>query len=258
MNNKPLSGKVAIITGAGSGIGREISKIFAENGAIVALDGRTEEKLIVTQKEIKEAGGEAEVFPINISTVENCEKLISSVVEKFGRLDILVNNATYTIPNRPPELDKFWETETDYFDNSYKVNVIAPFVLCRAAIAHMRKQSIGHIINIGAVQSRRLYAGGFAYSATKVAARTLSIILSKEIRKEADIRISVLNPAGVGTKKFFKYINSGEVRPDLKDTKMIEPVEMAEAALYLVTRVRNGVVDELTVRRQDADYFCFE
>ncbi len=259
MELKPLLGKVALITGGGSGIGKAIALKFAENGASIALDGRTLSRLESVKDIIEGQGGEADVFPIDVSEPAGCIALVKSVVERFGRLDILVNNATFTdrSGNTHKEPQYLWETQTEPFDNSFKVNVLAPFILSREAIPHMKKQKIGYIINIGTSKSRNLTTGGFQYSATKNAMRGMSITLSKEIRQEADIRVSVLHPGGTGSEWFMAILQERTDRPDLIGSKIITPEEIADAALFLATRTGNGVVDEFGVRRQDAPYWCF-
>ncbi len=258
MENKPLSGKAAIITGAGSGIGKAIALKFAENGASIALDGRTRSKLESVREIIEAQGGTADVFPFDVSETAECIELVKSAVERFGRLDILVNNATFTGRHAVKDMGPryLWESQSDRLDNSFKVNILAPFILAREAMPHMKKQGIGYIINIGALQSLKLYPGGHQYSATKTAMRALSITLSKEIRTEADIRVSVLHPGGTASEWVAEVAAAGKLRSTWVNARMIATEEIADAALFLATRTGNGVVDELAMRRQDADYWC--
>lgn len=257
MGEKLLDGQVAIVTGAGSGIGRAISLALAQSGAAVALAGRTESRLRAVEEQIRALGGVAAAFPTDIADVTQCAALVSSVVERFGRLDILVNNATATYQGDMKPANWLMDAQLGEWEQAFAVNVRAPFVLCREAIPHLSRQERGFIINIGAIGTRFCYPGMGIYAATKNAARAMMIVLSKELRDKTHIRVHIVNPGGVSTEKFMGAIEGGKVRPDLKGAKMVEPREIAEAVVFLVTRQGNGVIDEISVRREDASYYCY-
>ena len=259
MEHKPLANKVAIITGSGSGIGKVIAKTLAANGATVVLVGRREANLKAVQAEIVQAGGHAAAIPTDVTDPSQCAALVQKTVDQFGRLDILVNNATATDQRDGPSVTNLQEVPLEVWQHSIAVNVLAPFILTREAIPHLSKQDRAFIVNTGAIGTRFMYPGGAygVYVATKNAARSMMVVFSKELRKYTNIRVHTVNPGMVGTERVVENISSGGHRPDLKNSKLIDPQDIADVMLFLVTRTTNGMIDEVSVRREDADYYCY-
>jgi NAD(P)-dependent dehydrogenase (short-subunit alcohol dehydrogenase family) len=234
-----LAAKVAIITGAGRGIGRAISLALAAEGATVVLAARSVERLHRTAKEVTKAGGQAMVVPTELTEEESIKSLVNVTREKFGRLDILVNNAGVA------HSAKLEETSTEDWQRCLWVNARAPFILCREALPILRKSPSACIINIASVVGVKGYPLQSAYTSSKHALRGMTISLAEELR-DSNIRVHLVCPGGVDTDLV------GNVRPDIKKEDLIGPDEIAELVLYLVTHRGNAVIDELHIRRATA------
>ncbi len=233
---KQLKDRVAIVTGASRGIGREIAILFGREGATVVLAARTKKLLEQVAGEVQESGGRAVAITLDLNDEESIRKLVRVVKNRFGKLDMLVNNAgeTHSAP-----LD---ETKTEDWDRLMRVNARGPFILCRETLGLLRKAESGYIVNISSVVGVKGYAMQSAYTASKHALRGMSISLAEELRG-SNVRVHVICPGGVDTELVDK------VRPDIKKSELIKPAEIAELVLYLVTHKGNAVIDELHVRR---------
>jgi len=234
-----LDGNVAIVTGGSRGIGRAIALALAGEGAAVVLAARSAEKLAEAAELVRKAGGRAQPVVTELSDEESIRNLIRVTQETFGRLDILINNAGITHSAR------LEETRTEDLDRCWTINARAPFILCREALPLLRQAQAGFIVNISSVVGVKGYPLQSAYTASKHALRGMTISLAEELR-DTKIRVHVICPGGVNT----EMVQS--VRPDIKTEDLIDPDEIAELVLYLVTRRGNAVIDELHVRRATA------
>jgi len=231
-----LAGKVALVTGASRGIGRAISTALAKENATVVLAARSGEKLKDTANLVTQAGGNAEIVVTDLADEQAVKNLVKVTTERFARLDILVNNAGVT------HSAALQETKTADWDRCFQVNARAPFILCREALPLLRKAESAYIINIASVVGVKGYPLQSAYTASKHALRGMTISLAEEL-KGSNIHVHLLCPGGVDTELVQK------VRPDIKKQDLIQPEEIAELVLYLVTHKGNAVIDELHIRR---------
>lgn len=231
-----LDGKVAIVTGGSRGIGRAIAVALAADGATVVLAARSAAKLDETAEQVRRAGGRAEAVVTELTDEESIKNLVKVAQSKFGRLDILINNAGIT-HSAPLE-----QTRTEDLDRCWAVNARAPFILCREALPLLKQAEAGTIVNIASVVGVKGYPLQSAYTASKHALRGMTISLAEELRG-TNIRVHVICPGGVDTDMV------QHVRPDIKKEDLIGPEEIAGLVLYLVTHKGNAVVDELHVRR---------
>ena len=233
---KRLAGKVAIVTGAGRGIGRAISIALAQEAATIVLAARASGKLQEAAEKVSQAGGKAHIAVTELTDEESIKGLVKDTEAEFGRLDVLVNNAGITHSAR------LEETATQDWQRLMWVNARAPFILCREALALLRKSPAGYIINIASVVGVKGYPLQSAYTSSKHALRGMTISLSEELR-DSNIRVHLLCPGGVDTDMVAR------VRPDIHKDELIKPEEIAELVLYLVTHRGNAVIDELHIRR---------
>ncbi|MCE1236305.1 MAG: SDR family oxidoreductase [Hyphomicrobiales bacterium] len=157
---KRLEGKIAVVTGASSGIGETTAKVFAREGATVVVVARREERLRKVVADIEAAGGAADLVVADLATLAGCEKTVDEVIAKFGRIDVLVNNAG--IPDRHMPTTR---TSDELWNEVIAVDLTGVFHLCRAALKHMEARSYGSIINISSIGARGL--AGAAYSSAK-------------------------------------------------------------------------------------------
>jgi NAD(P)-dependent dehydrogenase (short-subunit alcohol dehydrogenase family) len=233
--------KVALITGAGGGIGRALAAQLAEQGASLALCGRSEAKLLESVRLAEERGTEALVLPGDLADPACPFASVQRTVERFGRLDILINNAGEAL-SKP-----FEEVTLSEYDHLMAVNARAPFLMCQAALPYLREMK-GAILNIGSVVSHKGYPLQSVYSASKHALLGFSKALANEVYKDG-VRVHMLSPGGVLT---------GMVkmaRPDLDPEALILPEEVAEAALFLLTR-KTSVIDEIELHRRGKEPFA--
>jgi len=233
---KQLAGKVAIVTGASRGIGRAISLALAKEAATVVIAARAIDKMNETAKLVTAAGGKAQIITTELTDERSIKNLVKATGERFGRLDILVNNAGIT------HSAKLEETLTEDWDRCININTRAPFILCREALPLLKKAEAAYIINIASVVGVKGYPLQSAYTASKHALRGMTISLAEEL-KGTNIRVHLVCPGGVDTELV------QNVRPDIKKHDLMQPEEIAELVLYLLTHRGNAVIDELHIRR---------
>ena len=226
-----------MVTGAGRGIGRVVAKMLAAEGAQLILTARTQSQLDETAKIVGDYGIEPHIVVADLADAEAINMLVESVKSHCSKLDILINNAGVT------HSGLLQETDTGAWDQCMNVNARAPFILCRDLLELLKKPETGYIINLSSVVGVKGYAKQTVYTASKHALRGMSIALAEELR-DINIRVHVICSGGVETEMVT------QVRPDIPKEELINPREVAELILYLVTHQGNAVVDELHIRRK--------
>lgn len=187
-----LADRVAVITGAGTGIGRSISLAFASEGAIVVLASRNSQKLEAVAKEIQATGRTALVVPTDVTLEEDVVKLFRLAMEDFGRVDLLVNNAGLSTSIPTDELSlEVWRKVID-------VNLTGAFLCSREALRIMKRQRFGRIINIGSISARAPRPNNAPYTTTKFGLEGLTRSLALDAR-DYGIPVSIIHPGNTAT-----------------------------------------------------------
>ncbi len=242
MGSMHLNGKVAIITGGGSGIGKATSLALAKSGAKVIIAGRDESELLKVREDIELQGGTAEAIPTDVSVESQCISLVEDAVSKFGRLDILINNAVAFESAKKKVLD----LSIEELEHGYAFILRGPYILCREAIPHLMKSDEASIVNLISIGSRRCCPEEGLENSMNLALRAMTVVLSKELRQKApQIRVHTVHPADV---------KEGLIS---SEKKLVSPEEIAELIMRLVSHEGNGMIDEVTMRPVDADYYCY-
>jgi 3-oxoacyl-[acyl-carrier protein] reductase len=236
---KQLNQNVAIVTGASRGIGKAICLALGREGASVVLAARALNKLREAAEQVTAVGAKAEIVVTDVAEEESIKNLVKVTNEKFGRLDILVNNAGIT---HSAELER---TSTKDWDRLFNVNARAPFILCRQTLPLLKKAPKAYIINICSIVGVKCYPLQSAYTASKHALRGMTKSLAEELRG-SNVKVHLICPGGIDTDMI------RIIRPDIKRQDLMQPEEIAELVLYLVTHKGNAVIDELHVRRAAA------
>lgn len=230
----PLSGQVAVVTGAGRGIGAAIARRLASLGATTVLCGRTQSTLDETAHAIVEAGGKTEVIACDVTVLHQMEYASARVDSTFHRLDILVNNAgiggfNEPLHNMPPE----------EWDRILNTNLRGVYYAIRCFVPMMIRAYSGHIINISSLAGKNALPNGAAYAASKWGLNGLTYSVAEELRAH-NIRASVVCPGSVDT----------ELSPHAgKDPKkMLQPEDVAHAVAMLVTQAPQSFMSEVLLR----------
>jgi meso-butanediol dehydrogenase/(S,S)-butanediol dehydrogenase/diacetyl reductase len=197
-----LTGKVAIITGGGSGIGKAIALAFIREGAKVVIVGRGGKKLEAAAAEI---GGDCLAVNADVSTASEVEKLVSAALDKFKRINILVNNAAVLLPGTAESL-----TEEE-FDQTLAINVRGLWLVSRAVLPHMRASGGGSIVNIGSVLSLVGTRNRVAYAASKGAVVAMTKAMALDHAGE-NIRVNCICPGIVETEMVAKFSTDENAR----------------------------------------------
>ena len=185
-----LTNQVALITGAGRGIGRAIALAYATEGAKLALAARTISELEETARQAEALGATTYVVPVDVSDEPQVNRMVQGTLERFSRLDILVNNAGVPGPVGP-----LWENDVSYWIRTLEVNVTGVFLCCRAALPVMLANNRGKIINIYGGRGRNVSS----YGASKVAVADLTETLSLEL-EGTNIQVNALSPGSIHTR----------------------------------------------------------
>lgn len=233
---KDLTGKVALITGASGGIGSAIARRFAEDNMILVLCGRSEEKLQALRKELEARGAQTMTIACDLTEEGASAVCIHAALEKFGRLDILVNSAGVALSC------SFEQTTAEQLSEILSLNVQAPFMLTQAALPALRQSDYATVLNIASVVGHKGYPLQSAYAASKHALIGWSKSLANEVYEEG-IRVHVIAPGAV-------YTDMVKIsRPDLSAEGMILAEDIAEIAAFFVEHRTNAVIDEIEVHR---------
>ncbi len=227
-----LATKVAIITGGGSGIGKASAHLFAQEGAKVVVAQRTQITGEETVTAINSSGGEAIFVGTDVSVAADVENLVKITVNKFGKIDILFNNAGTSIPPAPIET-----VEESQWDHIYAVNIKGMFLMVKYIVPEMKKAGGGVIINNSSYISHRPIARSAAYSSTKAAVIALTRSLALELAPD-NIRVNCISPGNVET-PMTKKLPEERIKARTKATPLgqrsVWPKEIACAALYLAS-----------------------
>lgn len=232
-----LNNKVAIITGAGSGIGRASAYLFAREGAKVVvadIDDDSGEETAVT---IKSRGGEAIFVHVDVSIVSEVQNLIKIAINTFGRVDILFNNAG--ISQKSTEVE---DIDEPFWDRIYAVNVKSIFLAAKYAVPEMKKTGHGVIINTGSISGVRPRQFQCAYSSSKGAVNTLTKALALELAP-SNIRVNCINPVATDTPMIRNLAPEGVSQQEYDRAivstipvgHIAKPEDIAYAALYLAS-----------------------
>jgi 3-oxoacyl-[acyl-carrier protein] reductase len=230
----PLLGQVALVTGAGRGIGAAIAKNLASLGASLVVSGRTRETLERTAAEIRTQGGQARVEACDISNLASVEALAASIQQNFPRLDILVNNAGVGSFSAP-----LHEMTPEDWEKVLNTNLRGVFFTIRAFAPMLIRAQGGHIVNISSLAGKNPLPRGAAYAASKWGLNGLSYSVAEELRAH-NIRVSVVCPGSVDT----------ELSPHSgKDSnKMLKPEDVAHVVAALVTQKPQSFISEVLLR----------
>jgi NAD(P)-dependent dehydrogenase (short-subunit alcohol dehydrogenase family) len=235
----PLAGKIAWVTGAGSGIGRAGAIALAAAGAHVVLSGRRVAELDGAAAEIGAAGGSAETAPLDVTDKTAVTKAAAAIESRHGKLDILVNSAGFNVPNRHwPELTP------ENFDKIYAVNIQGAFYCTHAVLPGMRARRDGLIINIASISGRwEFYTTGPAYNSSKAAMLALTASLNNEEGPNG-VRACAICAGAVAT----PMVRRREVPPpDGEIDRMLQLEDMARAIRFIAETPARVCFNELVI-----------
>jgi NADP-dependent 3-hydroxy acid dehydrogenase YdfG len=229
-----LNGKVAVITGASSGIGAGIAQAFAQQQMNVVLGGRNEQRLKEVASSIQEdTQVQVRTFVVDVTKNDEVNNLVNFAQEQFGKIDVLVNSAGQMLSSAVTDGD------VDAWDTMLDVNVKGMLYGINAVLPKFLAQSSGHIINIASISGFEVTKQSTLYSMTKTAVHTLTQDLEKELAKTG-VRATSISPGMVET--------SMTESTDWGGRKKLEPKDIAEAAIYALQQPAHVNVNEVTVR----------
>jgi len=229
-----LKDKIAIITGAASGIGREQAILFANEGATVIAVDQSQAALEKVVAEIKNRSGEAIAVALDLTNDAEVQSMVKGVIARFGRIDILANTAGLF-----DGFAKSLDTSAELWNKLMNVNARAVFILCNAVLPHMLERKSGSIVNMASIGSYAAGAGGVAYTSSKHAVLGLTRQLTMDYAASG-IRVNAVAPGLIETplnKDFFQTENSGveQVIAAIPAKRAGQPIEVAKASLFLAS-----------------------
>lgn len=236
-----ISAKTILITGASKGIGKAIALSLASLNTNLGLVARSQKELEALQTEIIKLGSKAEIFIGNVADESFANATIKTMLQKFGKIDVLINNAGYGVFDNVENI-----TATDW-DNLFATNTKGTFLFCKAVIPAMKESKDGHIINVASDVAKRAFSGGSLYCASKYAQEGFSAAIRKELRPFG-IKVSVVYSGLVDSS--FHADPQGSTNHD----DWLKNEDMANAIQYIVAQPKHVVIDELMIHPLSQDY----
>lgn len=235
-----LAGKIALVTGAGRGIGRAVAINLAQAGCRVILTARTSDQLERVQQEISAHGGEAVCIAADLTRDEEIAQLVAESNRRWEPANILINNAGWG--KRAPIV----KGRQEDWDQTFRLNLRAPMILTKALLPSMIEKGHGAVINIGSISGKTGEANGAAYSASKFGLIGLTQSLYEEVR-EYGIKVAVILPG---------FVDTPLIPPNrqLDRSKMIQPADVAQTVHFILTSPPTCCPVEITLRPQKSPY----
>ena len=238
-----LDGQVAIVTGAGKGIGAAIAAAYAEAGADVVLTARTEADLEAVAAAVRAQGRTAVVAPGDVNDLDFLAALVDRTVAELGRIDLVVNNAGGSMAK--PTLD----TEPRALESSFHFNVTAPLELVRRAVPHMLERDGGAVVNIGSVAGINANRGSLSHSVTKAALAQMTRVMASDLAPR--VRVNAVLPGAIETESLRWWLD--EKAPGAREVMAANtpmrrngtPDDIAAAVLYLSSPAAAWVTGKL-------------
>lgn len=239
-----IQGKVAIVTGASSGIGFATALALAKAGAKVAAGARRLDKLESLEKQIRDSGGEIMIQKLDVTKKSDCDSFADAVIKKWGAVDILINNAGLM------PLSFFKNLKVDEWDQMIDVNIKGVLYCTAAVIPHMIAKKSGHIVNISSVAGRVVFPAGSVYCATKHAVAAFSEGIRQELSQRANIRVTCIEPGVVAT-ELLSTITDKSLEKFVEASKQMDSLQsddIANAILFAVESPAHMNVNEILIR----------
>jgi NADP-dependent 3-hydroxy acid dehydrogenase YdfG len=239
-----ISGKVAIVTGASSGIGQATALALSKAGAKVAAGARRTDRLESLEKQIASSGGEVMISKLDVTKKSDCDEFVDAVTKKWGTVDILVNNAGLM------PLSFFKNVKVEEWDQMIDVNIKGVLYCTAAVIPHMIAKKSGHIVNISSVAGRVVFPAGSVYCATKHAVTAFSEGIRQELSSRANIRVTCIEPGVVAT-ELLNTITDKSLEKFVASSKQMEALQsddIANAILFAVNSPAHMNVNEILIR----------
>ena len=239
-----LDGKVAVVTGASSGIGEVTAEALAAEGAAVVVAARREERLADLTRRIEEGGGRVLAATCDVTDEAQAHGLIRRAEDEFGRVDILVNNAGVML------LSTVGKGLSEEWRRMFDVNVLGLLYATDAAIETMKKQGGGHLVNVSSVAGRKVSReSSGVYAGTKHAVGAISEGLRQELLQD-NIRVTIVEPGAVAT-ELTDHITDEDAREalgGLLNLEILQAEDIANAIVYAVTQPERVSVNEILIR----------
>ena len=227
--------KNCLIVGASGGIGNEITKKIAEQNYNLFLIGKNKSKLLKLKKEIKKDGITVEIESVDLTNEKQIDKSIKKIRKTFGKIDILINTSGLFLIK---SIDK---TTIEEFEESFKINVRAPFIFSKEFSKDMKKSKWGRIVNIGSSSAYNGFKNSTAYCSSKHALLGFSRALFSEL-KEDNVRVYSISPGSTQTKM-------GKLSKDQKFETFLKPKEIAEYVVFVIEFDKQLISEEIRLNR---------
>ncbi|GCD53971.1 SDR family oxidoreductase [Acetobacter pasteurianus] len=239
-----IRGKIALVTGASSGIGAATARKLAAEGVVVGLAARRKERLDALAAEITGAGGKAVTLPSDVTDPASCKAAADALITQFGRIDVLVNNAGLM------PLSSVDSLKVDEWKRMVDVNISGVLNATAAVLPQMIAQHSGHIFNMSSIAGRKVFAGLAVYCATKAAVTAFSDGLRMEIGPKHNIRVTCIQPGAVRS-ELYEQITDASYRKQMDDLAAsmtyLEGDDIADTILFALKAPSRMDVAELFV-----------
>jgi len=246
---KRLQDRIALVTGASSGIGEATAIALAEAGVKVAIAARRRDRLDALAKRLAALGAEPLVLEADLLDEHVAQRIVADTEKYFGRLDILVNNAGVMY------LEPVAEADLGRWRRMLELNVLSLIASTQAALAGMRLRKDGHIVNISSTAGRVANPNAAAYAATKFGVVAFSEALRREVYTD-NIRVSVIEPGAVAT-ELREHIGHAQTKKALNawanNMRQLQAEDVAETILFCVTRPPHVSINEVLMRPTDQE-----